>query len=96
MDFDSRPVQATGTYLLDQENGTILEVARTGESFAINAVGRRIWELCDGMHTVQSIVELILEEFEVDEATARRDVEGFVTQLFDFQLVILERGGRAG
>jgi hypothetical protein len=96
VDFDMRPVQASGTYLLDREGGAILQVAAAGDTFHINTVGRRIWELCDGMHTLRNIVEVILAEFEVDEPTARRDVEGFVHQLCEFQLVVLERGGRAG
>jgi hypothetical protein len=46
----------------------------------LNAVGTRVWELCDG-RSVGAIADAIAAEFEVDRETALRDVLGFVEQL---------------
>ena len=46
-----------------------------------NAVGQLIWErLADGAEP-DGIVAAILDEFDVNEATARRDAEEFISQL---------------
>lgn len=46
----------------------------------LNSVGTRVWELADGRSFAQ-IVAGIVEEFEVDPARARLDVQSFVEQL---------------
>ena len=45
-----------------------------------NAVGSFLWERCDGS-TVDQMVAAVRERFDVDEATARADVQGFVDDL---------------
>ena len=46
----------------------------------LNAVGTRIWELCDG-RSVAAIADALVAEFEVDAMTALRDVQRFVAEL---------------
>jgi len=46
----------------------------------LNEVGTRVWELCDG-RDVASIVDAIVEEFEVEREVASNDVCEFLTQL---------------
>ena len=40
-----------------------------------------IWENIEQVETVEDLVKLMLEEYEVDEETAKKDVERFVSQL---------------
>lgn len=46
----------------------------------LNQVGTRVWELCDGRN-LTAIARSIVDEFEIDEATALRDVQRFVQEL---------------
>lgn len=46
----------------------------------LNAVGTRVWEVCD-QRRVAEIVELIVAEFEVDTEVAARDVCEFLENL---------------
>jgi GeoRSP system PqqD family protein len=46
----------------------------------LNAVGTRVWELCDG-RDLASIVDVIVAEFEVERAVAAKDVCEFVDTL---------------
>jgi hypothetical protein len=47
----------------------------------LNEVGGRIWELaCEGRR-IGDIASALVSEFEVDEGTARRDVEELITRL---------------
>ena len=42
-----------------------------------------LWKNIEQAETVQDLVGLMLEEYEVDEETAQKDVEKFVAQLVD-------------
>lgn len=48
-----------------------------------NTVGSRIWELADGHHTIDGIVDELLEEYETDREAASIAVVGFVDTLVD-------------
>ena len=58
-----------------------------GAEHDLNEVGSRIWELCDGAHSVLEIAQAIVGEFEVDEETARRDAAEFVQGLLAQRLL---------
>ena len=47
----------------------------------LNPVGSRIWELCDGSHTLDQIAAALTEEFDVDVVHARQSVAAFVADL---------------
>jgi hypothetical protein len=55
--------------------------AEGGEILVLNEVGAFVWTLLDGSHDVASIVRRVLDEFDVDPATARNDVEAFLSSL---------------
>ena len=47
----------------------------------LNETGAFLWDCFSADITVDEAVERLLGEYEVDEATARKDVEGFVRML---------------
>lgn len=47
----------------------------------LNAVGTRVFELCDGKRDVSAIATTIAEEFAVERGVAERDALTFITQL---------------
>lgn len=55
--------------------------AEGGEILVLNEVGAFVWPLLDGKNDVRSIVVRLLDEFDVDPATARADVEAFLSSL---------------
>jgi len=59
----------------------------TSELHNFNDVGTRIWELIDGERSVEDIVGVVTEEYEVDEATARTDVLEFLAALQEKDLI---------
>lgn len=60
----------------------------SGEYFALNEVGSRVWELCDGMRTSADIVTLICQEYDAPVETIKADVLGLITDLVHERLVI--------
>jgi hypothetical protein len=55
--------------------------AEGGEILVLNEVGAFLWTRLDGRHPVSELVDDLLGEFDVDPATARNDVEAFLTSL---------------
>lgn len=47
----------------------------------LNPVGSRIWELADGTRTVDEIVTVLTDEFDVEYPQARRSTEEFLDTL---------------
>jgi Coenzyme PQQ synthesis protein D (PqqD) len=59
----------------------------TSELHSFNEVGHRIWDLVDGSRTVATIVETIVDEYEIDRETAEDDVLKFLQRLQDKDVV---------
>ncbi|WP_183096353.1 PqqD family peptide modification chaperone [Nocardioides stalactiti] len=55
----------------------------------LNAVGQRIWDLLAAPQTLGSLVEVLLEEYDVAEADCATDVTRYVEALVDHKLVRL-------
>ena len=61
----------------------------------LNAVGTRVWEVCDDKH-VSEIIDVILAEFEVTAAVAERDVCQFLQELRELGAVEIESQAAPG
>lgn len=55
--------------------------------YSLNEVGARIWELCDGQHSISGIAGIICQEFEVEEEEVQRDIRELITDLEAEKLV---------
>jgi GeoRSP system PqqD family protein len=58
----------------------------------LNAVGTRVWEICDEQ-SVSQIVAAIVTEFEVEASVAERDVCEFLENLRELGAVEIQPGG---
>ena len=72
--------------VLDSE--ALLIHLSSGDYFSLDSVGTRIWESIDGSKTVQDLVDLILEEYNVDRDQAVTDVVELVSKLADEGLIV--------
>lgn len=62
--------------------------------YTLNGVGSRIWELLDGGTTVEDIVSVLIQEYDVEVPQAEADVIEFLDQMKDIGAVVerVERG----
>ncbi len=67
------------------ENG-FLFFPSTGDSFTLNEIGSSIVGLLKANKSKSEIIEAIVEEYDIDENSAERDVTDFITQLINFNL----------
>lgn len=68
-------------------NETVVLSLPDSRYFSVTGVGSRVFELLGEDRTLDELVETVVGEYEVDEATARRDVEAFVGRLRDARLL---------
>jgi hypothetical protein len=55
--------------------------------FALTEVGSFIWDLLPEAETEEELLGKILEEYEVDEDTARKDLAQFLDKLRDMNII---------
>ena len=67
----------------------VIVMADTGQLTILNEVGTRIWELSDGKHSIEEIIQAIMEEYEVEPAAAQQDAEDFLNRLVEIQAIVL-------
>ncbi len=72
---------------IDQE--AVIVIPEESQIKVLNTTGSRIWELCDGAHSVSAIINCITEEFSVNPQEAEGDVTEFVSELAGKGLVLL-------
>ncbi|WP_336000313.1 PqqD family peptide modification chaperone [Halorientalis halophila] len=83
-------VQATDACLHTTVDGEeVLLQTETGEYYGLNAVGTRIWEAVQEPRRVADVEETIRAEFDVSAAACREDVQAFLTDLREAQLLEL-------
>jgi hypothetical protein len=83
------PAKAPSTAWRVIEGEAVILTMDTKVLRGLNAVGSRVWELIDGRRDVEGIVRALVEEFTVDPARARADVQAFLQELADRGLVTL-------
>lgn len=84
------------SFILREIAGENILVA-TGEAaqvfngmITLNEVASFIWKNIDECKTVDKLIASILEEFDIEEETARRDIESFTAELIRMGMVIEE------
>ena len=68
----------------------VIVLADSGNVTVLNGLGTRIWQLSDGLHNVEQIVQTIVDEFEVEQATAFQDTIGFLEEMVGLQAVVFQ------
>lgn len=86
-DRERRPSATEHVVSQEAENQAVLLQLEIGKYFSLDAVGSRIWRLCDGRRTVREIAIEIAREFDADLPTIEHDVDELLTQLEREQLV---------
>jgi len=57
--------------------------------FSMNKTGKIIWDMLDGIKSLNSIVGDLILEYDIQKDQAEKDVQGFLQELFDRQIVKL-------
>ena len=71
-----------------EDGDEVFICAPDGETMhTVSHVGADVWRACDGRRCVTEIVQLLLERYEVDENTANIDLQQYLDDLEQRQLI---------
>jgi len=90
MTLDGRLRRQDGILAQEAHGQTVLLRLEDGGYYALDEVGTRIWELCDGRRGVSDIVAELCAEFDAPEAIVQADVVEFIGDLRREQLLVLD------
>lgn len=82
------PKRREGVAAQIADGEAVLLDIESGEYFALNPVGSRIWELSDGTRSTAEIVSVICDEFDVAEDVAMADTHQILGELEKEKLVV--------
>jgi hypothetical protein len=68
----------------------IIVMTDSGNVTVLNELGTHIWQICDGVHNIEQIVQEITDEYEVESSTVLKDVTEFLQQMVDMQALVLD------
>jgi coenzyme PQQ biosynthesis protein PqqD len=87
--LDERPQRQDGVLAQQAQGQTVLLRLVDGGYYALDEVGARIWELCDGQRAVAEVVAALCAEFEAPAATIRADALEFIGDLRRERLLVV-------
>jgi hypothetical protein len=64
-----------------------LFLAGTGESFTLNQIGKEIFSLIQKKSSEEEIIKSIANDYDIDKATAHKDLADFITQLKHYSIL---------
>jgi len=77
------------------DEGCLVVVPSRAAVEVLNPVGGKIYSMLDGTHTADDIVRALVEEFDVNEDQARKDLDAFLDELRDREMLVTA-GGNGG
>lgn len=76
------------TTLIQESSGEAVILGLASESYyGLNSVGTRMWNALINADSIQEAYDKLSAEFDVDQTTLRSDMEAFIADLIESQLI---------
>jgi hypothetical protein len=87
MSLESYPIRREQIIAQKASNDFLLFNMHDGNYYSLNEVGSRIWELCDGDHSVAQLVEVLKVEYDAPAESLAKDVLELLAELQTGKLI---------
>ena len=94
--FDGRPRRQQQIIAQKGTDEVLLFNMEDGSYYALNEVGNRIWELCDGRHGMAEMVGVLAKEYNAPAEMIETDILEVLEDLRSKNLIAESRGDRMG
>ena len=84
---EKKYVRSSDLVATDMDGETVMMSIERGEYYGISGVGSRVWDLLESPVTLETIVATVCAEFEVEQAACQTDMEGFLAELCEHELI---------
>jgi len=72
-------------------NEAVLMCMEAEYYYGLDPIGSRIWELLtESPKTIEEIIDVLLQEYEVDQETCSKDVYSFIDEMTSRKLILNE------
>ena len=88
MDFDKIFAQNEECPVRSIGEGLVIMAPSGDTTHSLEDLGAFIWKQLDGKKTLQQVLETILDDYDIDQDTARQDLTDFITQMLDAGLIL--------
>jgi coenzyme PQQ biosynthesis protein PqqD len=86
--FDGCPRRQEQIIVQKASKDVLLFSMDNGSYYALNEVGNRIWELCDGTHTVAELVCMLAKEYNASAEIIETDILELLEDLRSKNLIV--------
>lgn len=62
-------------------------IADMNSVYTLNETGAFIWEQIDGERTIDKIIDLVIQEYDIDKDSASKDVYDFIANMQKFLII---------
>jgi hypothetical protein len=87
---ESRPRRREGVLVQHADDQWILLDVESGQYYALDEVSGRVWDLCDGSHSVSAMVSTLCQEYDAPADAVQEDVLAFLGDMAEERLVVHE------
>jgi len=72
---------------VEMDGELVMMSIESGDYFGTSGAGPFIWELLEYPHNISELTDAVCAEFDVDNATAREHIEGYIAELSEQGIV---------
>jgi coenzyme PQQ biosynthesis protein PqqD len=88
MNRDDCPKRGEQVIAQKASNDLLLFNIDDGNYYSLNEIGSRIWELCDGNHSVSQLVAALAAEYDATNEDLEKDVAELLETLQSGKLIV--------
>lgn len=89
IDFNKKLTAADDVLLRELDGEAVILHLGDESYYGLNESGTRMWQVLGDSENIEGAVLPLLEEFEVDEATLRTDLNNLIQSLLEKKMVVL-------
>lgn len=89
MEIQKYPLRGMDSASCSIDGQTLVVDSKYKRLFVLNAAGTTIWDLSDGRHTIEDIIEKISLRSGKPESQVRKETEEFIEDLIKRQVLVL-------
>jgi len=71
------------------DNEVVMLSLNNGEYYALNEIASNVWDLLESKISLIDIISRITEEYNIDYQTCRREIEEYIYELYNKNLILL-------
>lgn len=82
--------RAAGLVATDMNGEKVMMDIEQGQYYALDSIGSRIWDLMENKQSVEAIVSVLLEEYDVEQQQCEQDVLILLNELYAEGLITID------